>query len=83
LIFGFVGVRKFDKHLLELFKVDISIPVDVNFCNDSCPDLVVSASVVTENRCNLGGFNGATFVFIKEVEGCAQVRLVQQLVLLN
>ena len=73
-----VAVGQFGKHRHELVEVDQSVAVNVDLCNDFCPDFVIGHHIFPKDVGNLLSFNCATSVFVKKAKGCLHVLLVEQ-----
>uniref|UniRef100_A0A7S3HXY7 Uncharacterized protein n=1 Tax=Favella ehrenbergii TaxID=182087 RepID=A0A7S3HXY7_9SPIT len=75
-------VRKPHHHQLELFEVDLTIPIDVDFAHYFFPNGSILADIVAEDLGDLSTIDGAAAVFVKQFEGRSHVWLVQKLLLL-
>lgn len=71
------------QHNLELFKVDLSVSVDVHFGDDIVPDLLFLADVVAQDGSNLLRLDRAATVFVEQLEGSEHVGLAQELDLVD
>lgn len=72
------AICKLLKHDLKLFKVNLAIPVDINFGDYVLPDLLLLTDVVTEDGCDFLRLDRATSVFVEQFEGSKHVRLAQE-----
>ena len=70
-------------HISEFFEVNLAVSVEVDLGNDFFPDIFFLLDVAAEDFSNFARINGAATVFIKKTEGRFQVRIVEQVVLIN
>ena len=72
------------EHLSELLERDLAVVVDVDLRDDFLPDAVFGVSyAVAQNCCNFVCIYVTTSVFVEKLESGFQVRLVQQLLLVD
>jgi hypothetical protein len=74
----FFSDHKNADHLLELIKIDQSIPIQINFFDNLCPHCLVLTEICAQNLSNLVGRNGAAAILVKQLKGSPQIRLIKQ-----
>jgi len=78
---GFI-VGKFNKHLLELIEINLTVSVQIDFAHHFFEDLTILLQVVAEDRGDFCGLDSSTAVFVEQIEGSPHVRICKQLRLL-
>lgn len=70
-------------HYFELIELDRTVAVLVHLLDDLSPDLLLDGSAADENLLDLVGRDGATAILVEEAEGCPELLLGEQLLLID
>ena len=71
------------EHLDEFVEGDLTVAIHVDLLDNILPDLLRICHVVAQNGCDFSGVDCATAVLVEEAERGTQVRLIQQLGLVD